>query len=238
MALAEEAYALRSYGYTGAILLFGHFRDHDWVELHRQKITPVIGHQEQWSIIQKAKLATKFHFKFNLGMTRLGFESGEEQRLAEELKHNGYLELEGVCQHWPCGDQAQDPHGVCVQQFEPFYNIQKVFSQWPRVRFHVHNSSGLLLSNSPHLNPSVASLLPYRGLGGRPGIALYGYSSISESIAQSDFGLKPVMTLKSQVILERQIKKRNGCFLRRNICGTTRYENRGDRSGIRGWSET
>lgn len=131
--------------------------------------------------------------KLDTGMSRLGFQLGKAAEAAKRLRA---LKLVGdlrVMTHLACADDPDSPmtaeqihrfeaelRGFGLQGFEPSETA-------------LANSAGILLVSGAHRQWV------------RAGIALYGGSPIAGRTAAS-LGLKPVMTLSTQVIALRSIE--------------------------------
>ena len=131
--------------------------------------------------------------KLDTGMSRLGFQLGKAAEAAKRLRA---LKLVGelrVMTHLACADDPDSSmtreqirrfeaelHGFTLQGFEPSITA-------------LANSAGILSVPATHLEWV------------RAGIALYGGSPIAGRTAES-LGLKPVMTLSTQVIALRSIE--------------------------------
>lgn len=194
VALVEEAIELRDLGFNKEILMFGLFPSSAVPYLENFKITPVVGNWEQLkSLGQNLKEFLKIHLKFNTGMNRMGFNIDEVQKVLEFLNSHSKISVTGLCQHFHSGDDPQSRRGQLeiFRQVLPFFKDRKLI-------FHVYNSSGFLSSLVERNNVSAD---PNESLGVRPGIALYGYSSTS--VIEK---LKPVMTVVSEVVLQRKLK--------------------------------
>ncbi len=131
--------------------------------------------------------------KLDTGMSRLGFQLGKAAEAAKRLRA---LKLVGelrVMTHLACSDDPDSSmtreqirrfeaelHGFTLQGFEPSITA-------------LANSAGVLAVPDAHREWV------------RAGIALYGGSPITDRTAES-LGLKPVMTLSTQVIALRSIE--------------------------------
>ncbi len=123
--------------------------------------------------------------KINTGMNRLGFAPHEAPAVMAQLKAHSAVRDVTLMTHFASADEAE---GVSVQ-LERFNTLAASFSM-PR---SLANSAALLRYPATH------------GDWVRPGIMLYGSSPFAETSAQ-ELGLRPVMTLSSEIISVREIQ--------------------------------
>ncbi|MBL8385547.1 MAG: alanine racemase [Burkholderiales bacterium] len=178
----DEAARLREAGFAHPILLLeGFFETADLETVDALHATPVVHHLAQVEMLERAALRRPLdvYLKINTGMNRLGF-TGAAVRLAHErLKRLKQVKSVTLMTHFA---DADGPGGVADQMAA----FAAVAGDLPGARS---------LANS-------AALLRYRETHGdwvRPGIALYGASPFPERGA-ADLGLRPAMTLTSEII--------------------------------------
>jgi alanine racemase len=120
-------------------------------------------------------------------MSRLGFQAGHAAEAAARLRA---LELVGdlrVMTHFACADESDS--SMTLAQMQRFENELRAL---PVAEKGLANSAGILAFADAHREWV------------RAGIALYGASPLAGRTAES-LGLKPVMTLSTQVIALRTI---------------------------------
>lgn len=186
----EEAARLRALGVKKPILMLeGFFEPGDVPLLARHGLTPVIHHSGQLDILSRAGLdgAIDVYLKANSGMNRLGFR--------RENLHSAFKTLRALPQargitlmtHFADAD-GKDGIGAQLAAFEA---MAKPLGPLPRS-----------LANS-------AALLRFPGETAadwaRPGIMLYGCSPFPDQSAEA-LGLKPVMSLTSQLIATQDLR--------------------------------
>lgn len=127
--------------------------------------------------------------KVDTGMGRLGFNPQEALDAYQILlNHPQVIKPIGIMSHFACADDISHP--LNQRQIESFDSF-------------CHNLSGLKsLCNSAAIFNFPASHFDVV----RPGLSLYGVSPFSEKSAYN-LGLKPVMTLQTQLIAIRTIPK-------------------------------
>jgi alanine racemase len=180
-----EAIALREAGFTQDILLLeGFFSMDELPLLARHRLNSVI--HAQWQIdalLQQPGIAPfQAWLKINSGMNRLGFQPGEVPAALHSLQRMG-AEVT-LMTHFARADESD---GI-AEQLALFNAV----------------THGLNLPRSLSNSAAVLNCPAAHGDWVRPGIMLYGASPMSHQNA-ADFGLKPVMTLSSELIAMRDI---------------------------------
>ncbi|MBN2545317.1 MAG: alanine racemase [Spirochaetes bacterium] len=151
-------------------------------------------------IISRTKKYNKkinIHLKIDTGMRRLGCPLEEVEIMAEKIINSKNLYLKSILTHY--ADSGKD-HKLTQLQTNLFVekinnlkakNIMADF-------YHLYNSGSII--NPPQLTDSFKYAV-------RPGIMSYGYSPLSSNL---NYDLKPVMTLKSEVIQIKHIPEKAG----------------------------
>lgn len=186
VALVEEGLCLRRAGIEIPILVFGFFSAATAQTCVEARLTPVLSHEEDLAHFARAtKSPFALHLKFNTGMNRLGFEVEEAVRIARLLSRHSYLRVQGLCSHLIQGEDWRVPQGRSRLQAEQLNAALQAFTGVEVV--HLHNSAAILSGQD------------LKGLGARPGIAIYG--------AGAGQDLEPVMSLQSEVALLHRVQK-------------------------------
>jgi alanine racemase len=187
----QEAVRLRLAGVEKPILMLeGFFQPADLPMLSRYSLTPVVHNIEQIEMLKGAKLAAPLpvYLKVNTGMNRLGLTM-DNLRLA----YNGLREIPQVSAitfmtHFADADGAS---GVKAQ-LDWFTELTQPLEGEKREP-SVANSAALIR-------------FPEARVGWvRPGIMLYGCSPFADDSAER-LGLKPAMTLSSQLIATQHLQ--------------------------------
>jgi alanine racemase len=183
----EAALELRRAGEKRPILLMqGFYSPGELEPIAVNGITTVVHHAEQLSMLEKARPSAKIpvYLKLNSGMNRLGFAGNElEDAHARLARCAGEITL---MTHFADADGRR---GV----------------QWQLERF-TKLSAGL---NNPRSLANSAAILRYPETHTewvRPGIMLYGCSPFADTSAEK-LGLKPVMTLSTELIAVRELRE-------------------------------
>tara|TARA_R110001583_G_scaffold7720_9_gene37923 strand:+ start:8305 stop:9390 length:1086 start_codon:yes stop_codon:yes gene_type:complete len=188
VARLNEALMLRDAGITTPIVLLeGFFHADDIPTLVTQNLQTVIHSQQQLNAIISSDLKAplKIWLKLDTGMHRLGFHSEQFDQAYHLLKNTENVSKPiNLMTHFNCADELDNP--ITATQYKMFAS-------------HVKTNSGL---NSVANSAAVLAWPETHADIIRPGIALYGVSPFDNKPA-TDFNLKAVMTLKSQLISVR-----------------------------------
>ena len=192
----EEAAELRRGGVTMPILLLGYTPAEMTAELLELGVTQDVPSLDLARAYSAAACALggvlKVHLKLDTGMGRLGFPCDEahfDATLGEILEAAALpgLEWEGAFMHFAVSDEPENAESVQYTraQYDRFLRMVEAAEEKTGKRFpirHCCNSGGVLFYPEYALDMC------------RPGIVLYGTEPMS-----ADFGLKPVMSLKSTI---------------------------------------
>ncbi|MGL5129550.1 MAG: alanine racemase [Aeromonas popoffii] len=192
VARLEEALVLRANAITKPILVLGGFFSAEALSLlAAQELQTTLHTWEQLALLERAQLPTpvRVWLKLDTGMNRLGVREQELPAFIERLgRCKNVVQPFHLMTHFSQSDE-QDSQAT-QQQIEAF----KMLTAHLPGEKAMANSAGILAwpdSRSDWI---------------RPGIMLYGASPFGGQLA-SDHGLRPVMTLKSQLIAIRKCKR-------------------------------
>ncbi|GME31297.1 MULTISPECIES: catabolic alanine racemase DadX [unclassified Pantoea] len=189
----EEAILLREQGWKKPILLLeGFFQPEDLQLIDRYRLTTSVHSNWQIKALASASLSAPvdIYLKMNSGMNRLGFRpeqvSGAWQKL-RALSNVGEMTLMA---HFA---DAENPQGLIA----PLQRIEQAAEglNCPR---SLSNSACTLWHPEAHFDWV------------RPGIVLYGASPSGDWQDIAGSGLKPVMTLSSEIIAVQQLQAGDG----------------------------
>jgi alanine racemase len=192
----ESAIQLRKQGIDSPILMLEGFFGADELPIFANyKLTTAIRDLDTAKQFADADLSAPLDvfLKFNTGMNRLGL-AGPMQGFALELaashKNFGTVTL---MTHFATAD---GPQGVAAQMARFQAIVTQAKSSFGKRPFgqSVANSAALLRFQKTHLDWV------------RPGIMLYGSSPLTDRTA-AEIGLKPVMTLRSEIIGVQTLEK-------------------------------
>ena len=196
VATVEEGVKIREAGIKMPIIvLFQHFKN-EAEDVCRYDLTPIISNDECLDnynkFLKKYNKKLKLHIKVDTGLNRMGAKPKDVLNLAKKVLSYDTLEIEGINTHYAASDT--------------FDTVSKEFTENQiRVFNDVLNNlktNGIKINNAHTANS--AALLYYKNAYFdmvRAGIVVYGYTE-----KLHDFGFKPILNLKSKVILTRKIK--------------------------------
>jgi len=194
-----EAVELINGGVKAPILLFSQPALDAIPHIVELGIIPFISDKDFASIlneharIKKAKLPV--HIKIDTGMGRIGCHAEESLKLARFVESSSGLELAGIATHFAVSDSvnAQDKEYTKMQinRFKVAVDAIKSAGINPGI-VHAANSGAIIQHPDAYFDMV------------RPGILLYGYN-IVDGVEQLQ--VKPVMELKSNVVLIKKIRK-------------------------------
>ncbi|SNS62466.1 alanine racemase [Noviherbaspirillum humi] len=181
----EAAQQLRELGWVKPILLLEGCFDMDDVVLAQTRNIQVAVHcREQIEMIERSPLAEPLdvHLKMNSGMNRLGFVPAEYRQAHARLQACAKVRSIALMTHFANADDPANPGMPFAHQLRNFLDA----------------TDGL--PGARNLANSAADLLHPQACADwvRPGIMLYGGTPGMHSAEY--FGLRPAMTLRSQII--------------------------------------
>ena len=189
----EGALRLRELGWTKPILLLeGIFEQADAAILAEHGIDSTVHTIEQIAMIERAQLAGPIdvHLKMNTGMNRLGFVPAAFKAAHARLRAIPAVRTITLMTHFANADELEHPRLTMREQVARF-SAGASGIEGPR---SLSNSGGVLhyaaLAAEPAMDAGSAWV--------RPGIMLYGGTPGGKSAAE--FGLRPAMTLASEII--------------------------------------
>lgn len=187
-----DAISLREAGFSQPISLLEGFFNRDELDLIAEhQLEPVI--HSSWQLDQLQDFESKQNFsawlKIDTGMNRLGFSPVELEGVLHRLSTMRCIDKVRVMSHLANADTPTSRK--TQQQLAQFLTATDMANPPPR---SIANSAAILSSPDCHLDWV------------RPGIMLYGSSPLAASSA-GDLNLKPVMSLRSEIISIKSLKK-------------------------------
>ena len=185
----QEAVRLRLAGVTKPILMLeGFFKPLDVTLLFKYRLTPVIHNADQVELLKHMDMPDfmDLYLKVNSGMNRLGFGVESLRPAYNALRMHRQVRSIVLMTHFADADGA----GGVKAQLDWFNELARPFQ-----------AQGRSLANS-------AALIRFpeaRGDWVRPGIMLYGCSPFADRAAET-LGLKPAMTLASEIIATQHLQ--------------------------------
>ncbi|KRB87098.1 alanine racemase [Duganella sp. Root198D2] len=190
----DNAVRLRELGWNKPILLLeGWFDSADLLAMAEHSIEGTVHCLEQLELLERTALARPInvHLKMNTGMNRLGFKPGEYAAAHARLRAIPHVGTVTLMTHFANADQLHHPCMPLAEQVRRF-NDGTAGLPGPR---SLCNSAGIL--HMPQLGAGLATDWI------RPGIMLYGGSPGGKTA--EEFGLRPTMTLSSELIGVQEI---------------------------------
>jgi alanine racemase len=188
----EAAIQLRKSGFNQTVLLLeGFFSAEELEAIDYYQLSTTIHNYEQLSQLLAYKKIKKpdIFLKINTGMNRLGFQPKEKDKVLNKIKQWRSDANITLMTHFSCADNALETEQV-NQQLDQFAALNKKEDTLPET---LANSAAILCYPTTHADWV------------RPGIVLYGVSPLQEKTG-IELGLRPVMTLNSQIIAIQQLQ--------------------------------
>lgn len=195
VATIGEAIALRKAGIKAPILLLEGFFDGDELKAIQEYQFETVIHsiqQIEWleHYAQKKSLfePIQIWLKLDTRMFRLGFPPAQVGALVERIQAIKVVKTPvNLMSHFSSADSDRE---FSSEQLSIFENA----TQFYKTERSMANSAGIITQKNAHYDWV------------RPGLLLYGASPMANKAAQ-DFGLTPVMSLESQIMAVKPIKK-------------------------------
>ncbi|THB84681.1 alanine racemase [Pantoea allii] len=189
----EEAILLREQGWKKPILLLeGFFQPEDLQLIDRYRLTTSVHSNWQIKALASATLSAPvdIYLKMNSGMNRLGFRPEQVNGAWQKLRALSNIGEMTLMAHFA---DAENPQGLVA----PLQRVEQAAEglNCPR---SLSNSACTLWHPEAHFDWV------------RPGIILYGASPSGDWQDIAGSGLKPVMTLSSEIIAVQQLQAGDG----------------------------
>ncbi len=206
----EEAIVLRHAGITVSIVVLGPCFHQQVADLIAYRLTPVVSDRSMLEVMAHAARAWPtpypIHLKIETGMNRLGLTQHDLETLISTRTFPSSLYLEGLMSH--LADSDGDVYDATEAQIARFTSVLKIARnggyEIPLV--HLSNSASIIRFPSAHYTVV------------RPGIMLYGYHTLPNTVPVPD--LQPVLSLTTCIAQLRLIQpgdrvSYNGTFIAR-----------------------
>lgn len=196
VATIDEAVYLRNGGVKGEILILGYTPAISASLLFHYHLSQTVADAEHAAELNHFGKPIKIHIKVDTGMNRLG----ENYRCLSEITsifNFKNLKVTGIFTQLSVSDSLEEPDtSFTNQQIQNFYalidNLRARQIDIPKI--HIQSSLGVV--NYPELQCDYA----------RIGIALYGSVNSPDTDTKCSLDLRPVLALKSKVVLVRTIE--------------------------------
>ncbi|HIF52197.1 MAG TPA: alanine racemase [Thiotrichaceae bacterium] len=192
VACLEEAEQLRAASIKNPIVLLeGPHKANDLSRIVELQLDIVIHNESQLQILEQANLDEPLQvwLKIDTGMHRLGFPVDKVNEALERLSNCSNVKpAPKLMTHFAVANDKNNP--LTQQQLELFNQLSKN----SEAEKTISNSAAIINYPETHVDWI------------RPGLMLYGVSPMKEGRAD-EHGLKPVMTLESELISIQQLSK-------------------------------
>lgn len=188
VAIVDEALELREAGVTVPLLVLEGANSVAACEAAAANNLSLLVHShEQVSILLQASLSARVSvwLKVDTGMHRLGVSPGDLKSVLDKLQSGGQ-EIAVLCTHLACADDLAND--ATSEQIEKF----RACTAGLDLPLSISNSAGILGWPESYADWN------------RPGYMLYGNSPMVSDIETAK-GLKPAMTLRSEIIAIREV---------------------------------
>ena len=200
VALPEEGIELRASGITKPILCLGGFWAGQENACLRRNLTPVVYRIDMIESFDRAAreadVVADVHVKIDTGMGRLGVRHDDVAQFCEALSSFPNIRVDGLMTHLAAADDPEQ-EDFTKAQLERFELAVKLFRGRGFKPSYIHAAN------------SAAAFAYPKGRGNlvRPGGTLYGFSRdvLPPNIATPP--LRPVMSLRSRIMLLKTIGK-------------------------------
>ena len=191
VASVEEGIQLREAGLAQSIcLLTGFFDAEELLLVEGYKLSPVIHNDAQLRQLAryKSRRPIDVWIKIDVGMHRIGFEASRLNEVYRKLEKCNAVSDIRIMSHFSCADEKRNI--ITRKQTRTFLELTENLDEEKSLA----NSAAIIGWPDSHLQWV------------RPGLMLYGASPIAGETAKQ-LGLKPVMTLESELIAVHDFKK-------------------------------
>lgn len=197
VATVDEAIELRKANVSGEILILGSTEIERAKDLVNYDLCQTLIGTKYCEALNDLGYPIKGHIKIDTGMHRLGFDHDDLAGVKHvfDLKN---IQVTGMYSHLCMSDsQKEEAVAFSKQQIAFFYELVENLKPWVKEmpKLHLQATYGML--NYPELNCDFV----------RTGAALYGTLNTPGEVTKLNLDLHPVLSLKSQIVLLRKVKK-------------------------------
>ena len=197
VACIDEAIELRKSGIVGEILVLGYTPISRKKDLIYYNISQTIVDIDYAKELCKNEGILDVHIKLDTGMNRLGTKIEDIDELIEIYK-NENLNIKGTFSHLSRADSLlEEDIKFTNNQVNKFYKIIDILKKSNIDVGKIHLQSSYGIKNYKNLKCDLV----------RPGILLYGVSSIPYDKTINELNLKPVLSLKAKIASVKFIHK-------------------------------
>ncbi len=193
----DEAMQLRNSGISNDIIIFSKMQPEFIDQAFKNNIILNLSSIEDINILKDYKSETnnysRYHVKFDTGMTRLGIDIEDSDLLYEKIIKDLGIHPEGVYTHFATADEGDLSYAQ--MQLEKFKSAVELAKKYNIQFKYVHSSnSGAVLN----LRESYFNMI-------RVGMLLYG--ALPSNEVPNDIDIKPVMSFCGSIVNLRRVSK-------------------------------
>jgi alanine racemase len=201
VAFLDEALELRRAGISAPILVLGYTSEQGLPLAIEYNITLNVYQTNilrALAALSSAEHPVNIHVKLDTGMGRLGLHNELEAiAFIEEALALPHVNVEGIFTHYACADEADKTY--TIKQHERFDRVVQYFAE-KQVNFkYIHAGNSATAIDIPELTYNMVRL----------GISMYGLYP-SEEVHKERIDLQPVMSLKTGVVMLKELPKGSG----------------------------
>ena len=203
----EEGIRLRQYGVRGEILILGYTGICRAHELKEFDLTQTLIDHAYAEALNGQGVSVKAHIKVDTGMHRLGTDWKEADQV-REMFFMRHIKISGMFTHLCCSDSREPEESAFTrEQIRRFYHLTDVLRQSGISVPKLHMQSSYGFWNYPDVPCDYV----------RAGAILYGVKNLPGENTALELDLRPVLSLKSKVVLIRSIPKGESVGYGRNF---------------------
>ena len=192
----QEALELKGSNINSSVFLFGRLFDEELVTAVQNGFTLSVSSLEEAEEISKISESsgrkTLVHVKVDMGMGRLGVQERKAIKTIEGMAALPGITLDGIYTHFPT---AESNDGYALEQLENFTLLLAVLKE-KGIQFRMRHAANSAASLK--MQTSLMNLV-------RPGLILYGIYP-AKPLKEAN-GFRPVLSLKSRIILLKRLQK-------------------------------
>lgn len=188
LATVEEAIELRNHHIKKEILILGPTHPKEVFQASKHNVTLCVYSLQQIKELMSLSFldVLKVHIKLDTGMNRIGFKTREEFEQAYHLlSSHPFIQIKGVFTHFGASEEENETYTLQINKFK------NMIEGYSFDYIHCDNSAGTMYHHDDFTNMD------------RLGIGMYGIDPKGNQLEN----LKPVMTLKTQVLQVKKISK-------------------------------
>lgn len=187
VATLKEGLELRQIIATKPIWVFlGFNSQNDLRRMIKSNLMPVVHSEYQIDILRQEKQKASVIFEVDTGMGRLGFHDRDAKDFLRRVQ--AVANVEALMSQLSCADEISNPYSE--RQMHAFSQ----FADGIPIPKSIANSGGTISGKNYQLDWI------------RPGLLIYGVTPLEE-VSSKELGFRPVMTLTSQIIAIRYMKR-------------------------------